>query len=118
MLPTSTNVRIEVKTKVPAESQAIHEVFGARGRTIPVSSSKSMFGHTLGAAAALEAIATIAAIREQTAPPTIGFQAADPLCDVDCVPNVARTVPIEVALSDSFAFGGLNVTLALRRVAN
>jgi nodulation protein E len=99
----------------PAESQAIHEVFGARGRTVPVSSSKSMIGHTLGAAAALETIATIVAIREQTAPPTIGFRAPDPLCDIDCVPNQARPVPIDVALSHSFAFGGLNVALALRR---
>jgi nodulation protein E len=99
----------------PAESRAIHDVFGARGSTIPVSSSKSMLGHTLGAAAALEAIATIVAIREQTAPPTIGFRERDPLCDVDCVPNVARPMPIAVALSHSFAFGGLNVALALRR---
>lgn len=96
------------------ESAALHRVFG---RVPPVSSSKSMFGHCLSAGGALEAVATVMALRDGVLPPTAGFREADPECDVDCVPNVARTVPIEAALSNSFAFGGLNAVLAFRRAA-
>lgn len=96
------------------ESAALHQVFG---RPPPVSSSKSMIGHCLSAGAALEAVATIMALRDGMLPPTVGFREADPECDVDCVPNTARAAPIQAALSNSFAFGGLNAVLAFRRAA-
>jgi len=76
-----------------------------------------MIGHCLSAGGALEAVATIMALRDGVLPPTAGFREADPECDVDCVPNVARAVPIQAALSNSFAFGGLNAVLAFRRAA-
>lgn len=94
------------------ESAALHRVFG---RVPPVSSSKSMIGHCLSAGGALEAVATIMALRDGVLPPTAGFREADPECDVDCVPNRARASPIQAALSNSFAFGGLNAVLAFRR---
>lgn len=96
------------------ESAALHRVFG---RPPPVSSSKSMIGHCLSAGGALEAVATVMALRDGVLPPTAGFREADPECDIDCVPNVARAVPIQAALSNSFAFGGLNAVLAFRRAA-
>ncbi len=96
------------------ESAALHRVFG---RPPPVSSSKSMIGHCLSAAGALEAVVTVMALQDGVLPPTAGFREADPECDVDCVPNVARAVPIQAALSNSFAFGGLNAVLAFRRAA-
>lgn len=96
------------------ESAALRRVFG---RPPPVSSSKSMIGHCLSAGGALEAVATVMALRDGVLPPTAGFRETDPECDVDCVPNVARTAPIQAALSNSFAFGGLNAVLAFRRAA-
>ena len=93
------------------ESAALRRVFG---RPPPVSSNKSMIGHCLSAGGALEAVATIMALRDGVLPPTAGFREADPECDVDCVPNVSRAVPMEAALSNSFAFGGLNAVLAFR----
>ncbi len=93
------------------ESAALRRVFG---RPPPVSSSKSMIGHCLSAGGALEAVATIMALRDGVLPPTAGFRETDPECDVDCVPNVSRAVPIQAALSNSFAFGGLNAVLAFR----
>lgn len=96
------------------ESAALRRVFG---RPPPVSSSKSMIGHCLSAGGALEAVATVMALRDGVLPPTAGFREADPECDIDCVPNVARAVPIQAALSNSFAFGGLNAVLAFRRAA-
>lgn len=98
----------------PTETAAIKEVFGAHARSLPVSSSKSMFGHLLGAAAALEAIATITALKTQVAPPTIGYLEKDPDCDLDYVPNEARPMKIRSALSNSFGFGGMNTVLAFR----
>ncbi|NJN74107.1 MAG: beta-ketoacyl-[acyl-carrier-protein] synthase family protein [Limnothrix sp. RL_2_0] len=95
----------------PTETQAIRQVFGAAADNIAVSSTKSMLGHTLGAAGAVEAIATIQAIKHDFAPPTISFLAPDPLCDLDYVPNKARSLKIDYALSNSFGFGGLNVAL-------
>ena len=74
-----------------------------------------MHGHALGAAGALEAFATIMALKEQTAPPTANFGSADPECDLDCVPNEARSFHGDYALSNSFAFGGLNGSLLFRR---
>jgi len=98
------------------EAQAIHAVFGGHARRLMVSSSKSMLGHALGAAGALEAVATVLALRHGVVPPTANFTEPDPACPVDAVPNEARSVPIRAALSNSFAFGGLNAVLAFRRV--
>lgn len=93
------------------ESAALRRVFG---RPPPVSSNKSMIGHCLSAGGALEAVATVMALRDGVLPPTAGFREADPECDVDCVPNVSRAVSMGAALSNSFAFGGLNAVLAFR----
>jgi nodulation protein E len=99
----------------PAEVAAIRSVFGAHADRLAVSSTKSMHGHTLGAAAALEALATVAALRDGVLPPTANYQVADPECDLDVIPNAARAAEVEYALSNSFAFGGLNAVLAFRR---
>ena len=96
------------------ESEAIHAVFGARTHQIAVSSTKSMHGHALGAAGALEAAATVLALQHQTLPPTANFTRPDPSCNLDVVPNASRPAPIEAALSNSFAFGGLNAVLAFK----
>ncbi len=99
----------------PTETSAIHAVFGDHAAKLAVSSSKSMHGHTLGAASALEAIASIAALNKQIAPPTTNFLEPDPKCDLDYVPNTARSMSMNVAMSNSFAFGGLNTVLLFRR---
>lgn len=98
------------------ETKALHAAFGDHARRLAISSSKSMFGHALGAAGALELAATVLAIRNAVAPPTISYQEPDPACDLDYVPNEARDLPIRAALSNSFAFGGLNAVLAVKRV--
>lgn len=98
------------------ETRAIHAVFGAHARELVVSSTKSMHGHALGASGALELVAVVAAIRDSQVPPTINLETADPQCDLDYVPQVARAMPVEVALSNSFAFGGLNAVLAVRKI--
>jgi nodulation protein E len=99
-----------------AETTAIRKVFGAHADRLPVSSTKSMHGHTLGAAGAIEAAATLLALRNGILPPTANFNQPDPACDLDVVPNIARPAAIEFALSNSFAFGGLNAVVAFRRV--
>jgi 3-oxoacyl-[acyl-carrier-protein] synthase II len=99
-----------------AETMAIKRAFGERAYRIPVSSTKSMTGHMLGAAGGAEAIFTILAIRDQVAPPTINYETPDPACDLDYVPNTAREMRIDVALTNSFGFGGTNGTLAFRRL--
>jgi nodulation protein E len=98
-----------------AETTAIRKVFGAHADRLAVSSTKSMHGHTLGAAGAIEAAATVLALRNGILPPTANFNEPDPACDLDVVPNIARPAAIEFALSNSFAFGGLNAVLAFRR---
>ncbi len=98
-----------------AETQALHAVFGAHVANLAVSSSKSMHGHCLNAAGGIEAVVTALALREGLVPPTLGHRENDPDCDLDCVPNVGRRAPIGVALSNSFAFGGLNAVLAFGR---
>jgi nodulation protein E len=95
-----------------AECQAIQEVFGDRASRLFVSSTKSMHGHALGASGALEAAATVLTIENRVVPPTANFLEADPECPLDCVPNEAREAETRVALSSSFAFGGLNAVLA------
>ena len=96
------------------EAAAIHAVFGRRAAALPVSSTKSMHGHTLGAAGAIEAVATLLALRNKVLPPTANFTQLDPECELDVIPNQARPADVEVALSQSFAFGGLNAVLAFR----
>jgi nodulation protein E len=103
------------KANDTTESRAIHAVFGDRARTLAVSSTKSMHGHALGATGALEAVATVLALAEGWLPPTLNFTVPDPECDLDVVPNVARAVSARAALSNGFAFGGLNAVLAFRR---
>jgi nodulation protein E len=97
------------------ETRAIRRSFGAHAERLAISSTKSMHGHALGAAGALEAFATLMALREGVLPPTANFTEAAPDCDLDVIPNVARRQQIHLALSNSFAFGGLNAVLALRR---
>lgn len=99
-----------------AESQAIEAVFGEHAMKVAVSSTKSMIGHLLGAAGGVEAIFSVLAIRDNIAPPTINLDNQDPACRLDYVPNQARSMPINVALSNSFGFGGTNGTLIFKRV--
>lgn len=100
----------------PTETKAIRRVFGAHADQLAVSSTKSMHGHALGAAGAIELVAVIGALRESVIPPTANFIDPDPECDLDYVPNTAREKPVRAALSNSFAFGGLNCVVALKRV--
>jgi nodulation protein E len=99
------------------EAAALHECFGQHLTKLAVSSTKSMVGHSLGASGALEFVATLMALREGVAPPTMNFVERDPACDVDCVPNQARPMRIDAAISNSFAFGGLNAVLVAKRFA-
>ena len=105
-----TGTRLNDRT----ESAALHQVFI---RPPPVSSNKSMIGHCLSAGGALEAVATVMALRDGVLPPTANFRETDPECDLDTIPNTARVLPIQAALSNSFAFGGLNAVLAFRAAA-
>ncbi len=97
------------------ETRAIRAVFGSYADALAVSSTKSMHGHALGGGGALELVATVGALREGVVPPTINYLEADPACDLNVVPNVAQQRLVRAALSNSFAFGGLNAVLALRR---
>jgi 3-oxoacyl-[acyl-carrier-protein] synthase II len=99
-----------------AETVAIKNAFGDHAFKLAVSSTKSMTGHLLGAAGVIEAIYSVLAIRDQVAPPTINLQNPDPECDLDYVPNTARRMKIDVAMSNSFGFGGTNGTLLFRRL--
>jgi 3-oxoacyl-[acyl-carrier-protein] synthase II len=98
-----------------AETRAIRSVFGEHADRLAVSSTKSMLGHALGGSAAIEAGVIALALREGMLPPTINLREQDPACDLDYVPNTARQADIEVALSNSFGFGGANTSLAMRR---
>jgi len=98
-----------------AETAAIKTVFGERVYELPISSTKSMTGHMLGAGGGVEAIACVRALQEGILPPTINYENPDPECDLDYVPNTARQVAIRTAMSNSFGFGGHNATIILRR---
>jgi len=97
------------------ETRAIREVFGDHADRLAVSSTKSMHGHLMGAAGGIELVATICALEHGILPPTVNLDEPDPECDLDYVPNQARECQVDVALSNSFAFGGLNAALAVRR---
>jgi 3-oxoacyl-[acyl-carrier-protein] synthase II len=99
-----------------AETVAMKRTFGDHAYKLAVSSTKSMTGHLLGAAGVVEAVLTLLAMRDQVAPPTINYDTPDPDCDLDFVPNVARPMRIDVAMSNSFGFGGTNGTLVFRRL--
>ena len=106
---TGTAANDEVETK------ALKRAFGRDAEKLVMSSNKSMLGHALGAAGALELVATLLSMRHGIVPPTINYLGPDPNCDIDCMPNEARRMQIEHALSNSFAFGGLNAVLAVQR---
>jgi 3-oxoacyl-[acyl-carrier-protein] synthase II len=97
------------------ETKAIRLAFGDHADHLAVSSNKSMIGHTLGAAGAMSALAAVLAIRDGTIPPTINYEAADPACDLDYVPNTARQAPVGVAIVNGFGFGGQNAVAVFRR---
>jgi 3-oxoacyl-[acyl-carrier-protein] synthase II len=97
------------------ETQAVKAVFGVHARKVPVSATKSMTGHLLGAAGSTEAIFSILSLRDGVLPPTINYEEPDPECDLDYVPNVARHKPIQVAMSNAFGFGGTNATLIFKK---
>ena len=100
----------------PTETTAIRKVFGEHADRLSVSSTKSMHGHALGAAGAIEAVGTVLAMERGILPPTANFTQTDPACDLDIIPNTARRAEVDCALSNSFAFGGLNAVIAFRRV--
>jgi len=97
------------------ETIAIKKVFGDRAKKVPVSATKSMTGHLLGAAGSTEAIFTILSIRDGIMPPTINYAEPDPQCDLDYVPNVARRKPLKIAMSNAFGFGGTNAALVFKK---
>ncbi|APX88727.1 beta-ACP synthase [Brevirhabdus pacifica] len=98
------------------ECAAVRDVFGADADKLMISSTKSMHGHLIGGTGAVELLACVMALREGVVAPTVGYNAPDPECDLDVVPNTAREAQVDVALSNAFAFGGLNAVIALRRV--
>ncbi len=102
------------QTNDVTETQAIRCVFSKKADALLVSSTKSMHGHTLGAAGAIEAIATVLALKHGLVPPTANFTTADPACNLDVVPNEARRTSIDIAMSNTFAFGGLNAALVMK----
>lgn len=106
---TSTPMGDELETK------AIHDVFGDHVKRLAVSSTKSMTGHLLGAAGAIEGVACVMSICEGIIPPTINYTVPDPNCDLDYVPNTARKAPVNVVISNAFGFGGHNVTLVFKK---
>ncbi|MCJ7669237.1 MAG: beta-ketoacyl-ACP synthase II [Dehalococcoidia bacterium] len=98
-----------------SETKAIKAALGEHSKKVPISSNKSMFGHLLGAAGAVEAIFTVLTLRDGIIPPTINYDTPDLECDLDYVPNVARRAQVNIALSNSFGFGGINATLVFRK---
>jgi len=106
---TPTNDRLE--------SRAMERIFGSRTCFVPTSSVKSMLGHTMGAASAIEGAVCALAVAEDRVPPTIHFETADPDCALDCVPNVGRAIPVHVAMNNAYAFGGNNASVIFRKAA-
>ncbi len=104
----------EIALHDSVETAALHRVFGAHAPRLPVSSTKSMHGHALGASSALELVATVLAVHHNLLPPTANFTEPGKDCDLDYVPNRARSQQVDVAISNSFGFGGLNVVLAIK----
>jgi 3-oxoacyl-[acyl-carrier-protein] synthase II len=100
-----------------SETAAIKSVFGEKAYSLPISSTKSMTGHLLGAAGALEAALVVQTIQAKLLPPTINYETPDPECDLDYVPNKARPAVVEHAMSNSFGFGGHNATVILSQFA-
>jgi 3-oxoacyl-[acyl-carrier-protein] synthase II len=98
------------------ESGAVRQAFGAHAAAVPMSSIKSMLGHTMGAASAIESAACAMAVRYDALPPTINYETPDPECDLDYVPNVARTARVAVAMNNAYAFGGNNASLIFRKL--
>jgi 3-oxoacyl-[acyl-carrier-protein] synthase II len=98
-----------------SEINAIKRLFGKRAYDLSISSTKSMTGHLLGAAGAVEFAATVLSVKNDVVPPTINYENPDPECDLDCTPNTARTKKIEFAISNSFGFGGHNACLAVKK---
>ena len=98
-----------------SETKAIKAALGEHSKKVPISSNKSMIGHLLGAAGVVEAIFTVLTMRDGIIPPTINYETPDPECDLDYVPNIARKAQVNIALSNSFGFGGVNATLVLKK---
>lgn len=107
---TPTNDRLE--------TIAVRRLFGAAARSLPVSSVKSMLGHTMGAASAIEGMVCALAVYEDRIPPTMNFEEPDPDCDLDCVPNQARELPVRAAMNNAYAFGGNNASVIFRKVGS
>ena len=99
-------------------AQQLRKSLGNRYKQIPVSSIKSMLGHTMGAASALEAITCALVVKNDIIPPTINYETPDPECDIDCVPNNLSSHKVNIALNNSFAFGGNNASLVLTKFTN
>ena len=99
----------------PTETKAIRRTFGTHADALAVSSTKSMHGHLIGATGAVELLACLMALRDGVVAPTVGFREPDADCALDIVPNAARRAKVKVALSNAFAFGGLNAVIALKR---
>src|SRR3989338_447987 len=100
------------------ETMIIKKIFGKRAYEIPISATKSMIGHLIGAAGSVELIATLLAMEHSIIPPTINYEVPDPECDLDYVPNQARPAEIKTAMKNSFGFGGKNSILIVRKVGN
>lgn len=99
-----------------SEAAAINRLFGKRSKKVAVSSIKSMLGHTMGAASAIEAAACVLAVQQDLIPATINFETPDPECDIDCVANIARKHRVDIALNNGFAFGGNNACVVIRKI--